>query len=120
MPREIQVRAVKRRLRQVVEPERLEHRISPPDYATLCIRGVDSRMSNEVKEMWDQRCADLNLRNSAEEIKQISNIYYMACVDLLDLIRKRLATIPAAQQQAWLDSIYHERDDRLGAAVPAG
>jgi hypothetical protein len=29
----------------------------------------------------------------AEERNKIGHIYYMGCVDLLDLIRKRLATI---------------------------
>jgi hypothetical protein len=77
-------------------------------------------MSNEVEQMWDERCADLHLQNSAEEIKQIGRIYYMGCADLLDLIRKRLATIPLAQQQAWLDSIYDECNNTLGAAFPAG
>ena len=77
-------------------------------------------MSNEVKQMWDERCADLNLQNSPEEIKRIGHIYYMGCVDLLELIRKRLATIPPTQQQAWLDSIYDECNTTLGAAFPAG
>ena len=69
--------------------------------------------------MWEQRRADLNLRNSPEEIKRISHIYYMGCADLLDLIRTRLPTIPQAQQSAWLDSVYDDCDNKLGAAFPA-
>ena len=74
----------------------------------------------EVGQLWENRCADLNLKNPPEEFKQIGLPYFWAGADILGLIRSRLHTIPQAKQSAWLDAIYDECNNKLGAAFPAG
>jgi hypothetical protein len=81
---------------------------------------IRRRDPGEVEQMWDERCADLRLGNSPEELNRLGHIYRMGIVDVLDLIRDRLERLPPTERQAWLDGIYDECNNSLGAAFPAG